>query len=82
MNFHEFPRPIEINAFQLKDELKCEDVYFREDILVISGDLSYNEAAAGLSAHLPKLKTEPTVAEKLASVGLSLEELKIALGSN
>lgn len=79
MNFHQFPRPTEINGIQLKDELKCEDVYFREDILVISGDLSYDEAAAGLAAHNPLPLSEPTVAEKLASVGLSLEELRAAL---
>jgi hypothetical protein len=30
----------------------------------------------------PTLTPGPTVAEKLASVGLSLEELKAALGSN
>ena len=30
----------------------------------------------------PTPKSEPTVAEKLASVGLSLEELKAALGGN
>ena len=30
----------------------------------------------------PLPEPEPTVAEKLASVGLSLEELKAALGSN
>jgi hypothetical protein len=30
----------------------------------------------------PKPVVEPTVAEKLASVGLSIEELKEALGSN
>jgi hypothetical protein len=80
MNFHEFPRPAEIDGLQLKDELKCVDVYFREDILVISGDLSYEQAAAGLKAHKPQLKTEPTLDEKLASVGLSVADLKTALG--
>jgi hypothetical protein len=80
MNFHEFPRPAEIDGLQLKDELKCVDVYFREDILVISGDLSYEQAAAGLKAHKPKPKIEATLDDKLASVGLSVADLKEALG--
>ena len=38
------------------------------------------EIAAAIANPLPE--PEPTVAQKLASVGLSLEELKAALGSN
>jgi hypothetical protein len=33
-----------------------------------------------LNAHVPKPRPEPTVAEKLASVGLNLDDLKAALG--
>jgi hypothetical protein len=80
MNFHEFPRPAEIDGLQLKDELKCQDVYFREDILVISGELSYDQASAGLKAHKPKPKIEPTLEDKLSMVGLSVADLKAALG--
>ena len=38
------------------------------------------EITAAIATPLPE--SEPTVAEKLASVGLSLEELRTALGSN
>jgi hypothetical protein len=82
MNFYEFDIPESINGAQLKNELNCNEVYVREDKLIIGGDLTQEQAAAGLAAHNPLPFSQPTVAEKLASVGLSLEELKAALGSN
>ena len=80
MNFYEFPIPLEINGEQLKSELNCAEVYIRDNVLVIGGNLTQEEAAAGLAAHIPILAPEPTIAEKLASVGLSVDELKTALG--
>lgn len=56
------------------------DLYQRGDDLVISGDLTKEQAEAALSAHNPPTPTKPTVAEKLASVGLSVSDLKAALG--
>ena len=53
-----------------------------ENELFISGFDSQVEAEAALAAHNPPAPTQPTVVEKLASVGLSLEELREALGSN
>ena len=50
------------------------------DKLFISGDCSQVEAQAMLDAHNPSASTEPTVEEKLASVGLNLDDLKAALG--
>jgi hypothetical protein len=82
MIFHEFPIPAELNGDQLKAELGCDEVYIRGDKLVIGGDLTEAQAAAGIAAHKPIPISEPTVADKLASVGLSLEELRTALGSN
>jgi hypothetical protein len=38
------------------------------------------KAKAILDNHIPKPAPEPTVEEKLASVGLSVEDLKAALG--
>ena len=58
------------------------DLYTTGDDLFISGDCTKEEAEAALAAHNPPVPTEPTVAEKLASVGLSLEELRTALGGN
>jgi hypothetical protein len=80
MNFHEFDIPAEINGLQLKRELDCDDVYIREDKLVISGNLSRKEAEDGLRAHIPQKEKEPTIDEKLKKAGLTVEELKIALG--
>ena len=47
--------------------------------LIVSGDCTKEQAQAALNAHNPPAPKEPTVAEKLASVGLSIEELKAAL---
>ena len=80
MNFHEFDIPTFINGAQLKAELGCNDVYILEDKLVIVGELTKAEAAAGLKTHKEKPKVEPTINEKLASVGLSIDDLKVALG--
>ena len=80
MNFYEYPIPAELNGSQLKAELGCDEVYIRGDKLVIGGDLTEAEAAAGLAAHTPTPPTEATVTEKLASVGLSVADLKEALG--
>jgi hypothetical protein len=80
MNFYEFEIPAFIDGEQLKAELGCDDVYIREDKLVIVGELTESEAAKGLKAHKEKPKVEPTIDEKLASVGLSIDGLKVALG--
>lgn len=64
-----------------KDETGC-DLFAREDGFYVSGDITAEQAQALLDAHNPPVPTEPTVADKLASVGLSIEELKEALGGN
>jgi hypothetical protein len=56
------------------------DLYTTGDDLFISGDCTKAEAEAALAAHNPPAPTEPTVADKLASVGLSIDDLKAALG--
>jgi hypothetical protein len=62
---------------------------FITDVVVYAGDLvefnGVDEADTAtaiqiLDAHIAPVPTEPTVAEKLASVGLSIEELKTELG--
>ena len=52
------------------------DLYQREDKLVINGDCTKAEAEALLAAHNPPAPTELTVEEKLALIGLSVEELR------
>lgn len=57
------------------------NLFIRDGALIVSGDCTQEEAQEFLDAHdgtIPK----PTIAEKLASVGLSIEELKAALGGN
>ena len=51
-----------------------------ENELFISGVDSLAQAKAALEAHNPPAPTEQTVADKLASVGLSVADLKTALG--
>ena len=58
------------------------DLFTEDNDLFIEGDCTKAEAEAALDAHNPPAPTDSTVAEKLASVGLSIEELKAALGSN
>ncbi len=58
------------------------NLFILDGKLCITGDCTREEAQAALDNHNPPAPKEPTVAEKLASVGLSLEELKAALGGN
>jgi hypothetical protein len=80
MNFYKFEIPASLNGSQLKRELGCDEVYILEDKLVIGGSLTEAEAKAGLAVHVAIPDPEPTVSEKLASVGLSIDDLKAALG--
>lgn len=80
MKFQEFAIPANLNGVQLKAELGVDDVYIREDKLIIAGDITEAKAKAGIAAHVPAPTPEPTIDEKLASVGLSIDDLKAALG--
>lgn len=81
-----------IHTFSIPDKNLNTDIFFQETgwnlfivdgQLCISGDCTLEEAQAALDAHNPPAPTEPTIADKLASVGLSLDELKAAiLGGN
>ena len=55
-------------------------LFTRNDELFVSGCDTQDEADNAIAAHNPPAPTEPTVAEKLASVGLSVADLKEALG--
>lgn len=80
MNFYEFEIPKQLNGEQLKVELNCNEVYIANDKLIIGGDLTQEQAAAGLATHNPLAPQETTIEEKLAIVGLSIDDLKAALG--
>jgi len=78
-----------INLGQLDQELNgkgLNGVLDDEGVLVEVNLTEHNDATeaelkAAIDAHIAK-SIEPTVEEKLASVGLSLDELKAALGGN
>lgn len=80
MKFQEFAIPTDLNGEQLKAELNCDEVYIRDEVLVIGGDVTEAQAKAAIAAHKAVQPSEPTIDEKLASVGLSINDLKAALG--
>jgi hypothetical protein len=69
------------NSDIFKEQTGC-DLFAREDGFYVSGDITAEQAQALLDAHNPPAPTEPTIEDKLAIVGLSIEELKAALGGN
>jgi hypothetical protein len=70
----------EINTKQLSDELNGVSVSVLDNQLRFVGDIDEKTAQKVLDAHTPIPPKEPTVTEKLASVGLSIDDLKYALG--
>lgn len=55
--------------------------YFERDgEFFLSGDATEKELLDAFAAHNPTPPAEPTITEKLASVGLSVDDLKAALG--
>lgn len=85
-----FNKPNELNGSQLCDELEAAGIAInRLTSPLLDGNKDFwldidptNEKAAIeiLKDHKPKPKPEPTIEEKLASVGLNLADLKAALG--
>jgi hypothetical protein len=55
-------------------------LFMLDEMYYVSGAKSQDEAQALVDAHNPPAPTEPTIAEKLARAGLSVDELKAALG--
>jgi hypothetical protein len=68
-----------VNSDIFRNETGC-DLFIRDDNWFVSGDVTAEQAQALLDAHNPTPPAELTVAEKLASVGLSIDDLKAALG--
>jgi len=56
------------------------ELFVLEDRFYLQGDATEQELLNAFAAHNPPAPTEPTVEEKLASVGLSVNDLKQALG--
>ena len=56
------------------------DLFVRDGNWFVSGDVTAAQAQSMLDNHNPPAPTEPTIEQKLASVGLSISDLKSALG--
>lgn len=50
------------------------------DDFYLAGDATEQELLDAFAAHNPTPPAEPTIEQKLASVGLSIDDLKAALG--
>jgi hypothetical protein len=68
-----------VNSAIFYQETGCT-LFMRDADWFIGGDVTAQEAKALLEAHNPPAHKEPTVAEKLATVGLSIDDLRAALG--
>jgi hypothetical protein len=87
----QFNKPQNLNGAELLDELKATGVSVQGLPLIDENGnfwLDINpedesKSAPIVAAHNgTTVAPEPTIADKLASVGLSIEELKTALGGN
>ena len=54
--------------------------FMRDNEHFLSGDANEKQLLDAFAAHNPTVPIEPTLDEKLASVGLSVTDLKSALG--
>ena len=69
-----------VNSIIFTEQNKDKSLFAINGDFYIAGCSSQTEADALIDAHNPPAPKEPTVEEKLASVGLSLIDLKAALG--
>jgi hypothetical protein len=77
----------DINLAQLDKELGSKGLVadFNDDnkkliLPADESDVTEAQLEAGIAAHIALPDPEPTVADKLARVGLSVDEIKAALG--
>jgi hypothetical protein len=81
-----FTKPKNLNGAELKEELAAEGILIEKIYDNANGTISFkadneSKAAEIVAAHNgTTVAPEPTIAEKLASVGLNLDDLKAALG--
>jgi hypothetical protein len=80
MTLYTLPIPAQLNGDQLQSEIGATNLYVLEDKLVIESDKTEAQIKGIIAAHVPAPKAEQTVADKLASVGLSIDDLKSVLG--
>lgn len=85
-----FDKPRQFDGVQLCDELEAEGIAINRetspriddnDVFWLDIDtVNAQKAQDVINKHKPKPRVEPTIEEKLATVGLSLDDLKAALG--
>lgn len=84
-----FPIPVQLNAGQLREELKAQGINFldADEVITVTADKELaislaekdkTKACQIIATHIGVDKPL-TVAQKLESVGISLEELKAAI---
>ncbi len=73
-----FTKPI--NGIQLSKELNGVSISLVDNQLRFVGDIDEKTAKAALDAHIPQPVKQPTVEEKLASIGLTIDDIKSILG--
>ena len=85
----QFTKPINLNGTELLQELNAAGITITESPMVDGNDNLWLEVAEGdkakatpiVAAHNGTIVApEPTLEKKLASVGLSVDDLKAALG--
>ncbi len=87
----QFTKPENVNGGELREELKAAGVKIGDkyDAVMVDDKILHLDidptdklkASAVVAAHNGTVaEREPTVSEKLASVGLSIDDLKAALG--
>lgn len=83
MNIYEIAKPDKpVNSQVFFEEFGCS-LFIEDEKWFVSGASSQAQADAFIEAHVAPEPIQPTIADKLASVGLSLDELKAAiLGGN
>jgi hypothetical protein len=87
-----FTKPINLNGSELRNELNAGGVAisYDPDVMAVDGNgnllleidqKDVSKATSIVAAHNGTIVApEPTIAQKLESVGLSLDDLKVALG--
>lgn len=80
MKIYEVAKPTKpVNSQIFFEEFGCS-LFVEDGNWFVSGAESQAQADAFLEAHVVPEMKEPTIDEKLSSVGLSLQDLKAALG--
>lgn len=78
MAIHEFALPANFNGQQFIDESGANDVFVRGETLFVESEKSITQLQSLLDSHKAK-SMHVSIDEKLAMVGLSIDDLKAAL---